>query len=103
MKLPPEQVQEVDIPELPETFSDSLGMSTFDEMTMRITFCVQRVQPPKPPKPPFAKKYPVCRMILTIPAVVELFNQLNQMMQVLNQQGLVKIEAGKPAEATTKH
>ncbi len=103
MRLPPEQIQEIDVPELRETFCDSLGISTFDEMTTRITFYIQRVQPPKPPKPPFAKKYPVCRMILTIQATVELANQLNQLIQVLGQQGLVKIEAGKPAEAVTKH
>jgi hypothetical protein len=30
VKLKPEQVQDVDLPEMPETFADSLGMSSFD-------------------------------------------------------------------------
>src|SRR5688572_11531928 len=99
MKLPPEQIQDVDLPELPETFADSLGLSFFDGQAMRLTFCVQRFMPPKPPKPPFAKRYPSCRLVLTPEVVVDLFNQLNQAMGALQKMGLVKIEQGKPPEA----
>lgn len=102
MKLPPEQIEEIDLPELPETFSDSLGMSFFDGQAHRLTFCVQRLQPPKPPKPPRAKKYPSCRLVLTPECVVDLFNQLNQVMGVLQKQGVVKIEPGKPPEMVDK-
>jgi hypothetical protein len=102
VKLPPEQIEDIDLPALPETFADSLGMSSFDGQTMRLTFCVQRLQEPKPPKPPRAKKYPSCRLVITPNLVVDLFNQLNQIMGVMQQHGLVKVEPGKPPVAIDK-
>lgn len=102
MKLPPEQIQEIDLPDVGETFADSLGMSFFDGQAMRLTFSVTRFQPPKPPKPPSAKRYPSCRLVMTPDCVVELFNQLQQVMGALQKIGLVKIEPGKPPEVVDK-
>lgn len=99
MQLPPGHVQDVDLPEIPETFVDSLGMSMFDGNSARVTFCVHRVYKIEPPKAPYAKKYPVCRLVLTPQAIVELFNGLNGMMAALQKMGLVKVEPGKPLEA----
>jgi hypothetical protein len=98
MKIPPEQVQEVDRPELNETFVDSLALSTFDGAAARLTFCVTRMQEPQAGRPAHFKRYPVCRMVLTPDATVELFNRLNQMMGALQKLGLVKIEPGKPPQ-----
>lgn len=98
MKIPPEQVQDVDRPELNETFADSMALSTFDGAAARLTFCVSRMQEPEPGKPAKFKRYPVCRMVLTPDATVELFNRLNQMMGALQKLGLVKIEPGKPPQ-----
>ncbi len=98
MKIPPEQVQEVDRPELNETFVDSLALSTFDGAAARLTFCVTRMQEPQAGKPAQFKRYPICRMVLTPDAVVELYNRLNQMMGALQKLGLVKIEPGKPPQ-----
>lgn len=103
MKLPPEQIQDVDLPEMPETFADSLGMSYFDGQAHRLTFCVHRFNPPKPPKPPTAKKYPSCRIVMTPECVIELFNQLNQVMAGMQKMGLIKIEPGKPPEVVDKN
>lgn len=99
MRVPPEQVHDVDRPELNETFVDSLALSTFDGAAARLTFCVMRMQDPQGGKPAQFKKYPVCRMVLTPDAVVELFNRLNQMMGALQKLGLVKIEPGKPPQS----
>ncbi len=98
MKVSPEQVQDVDRPEVNETFVDSLALSTFDGAAARLTFCVMRMQDPQPGKPAVFKRYPVCRMVLTPDAVVELFNRLNQMMGALQKLGLVKLEPGKPPQ-----
>ena len=98
MKIPPEQIQDIDRPEVDETFADSLALSTFDGAAARLTFCVRRMQEPQPGKPPQFKKYPVCRIVLTPDATVELFNRLNQMMGALQKLGLVKIEPGKPPQ-----
>jgi len=99
MKIPAEQIQDVDRPELAETFVDSMGLSTFDGAAARLTFCVMRMQEPQQGKRPQFKKYPVCRMVLPPDAVVDLFNRLNQMMGALQKLGLVKIEPGKPPQA----
>jgi hypothetical protein len=96
MKLPPEQIREIDRPDLQETFADSLGLSTFDGMTARITLCVQRLQDPQPAQPPMANKYPVCRLVLTPEAVVDLYNNLNQLMGILQKSGLINVEGGNP-------
>lgn len=96
MKLPPEQVREIDVPELHETFVDSLGLSTFDGITARITLCVQRLQEPKTAQPPMANKYPVCRLVLTPEAVVDLYNNLSQLMGILQKSGLINVEGRNP-------
>jgi hypothetical protein len=99
MKISPQQITDVDRPELGETFVDSLALSTFDGAAARLTFCVLRMQEPEPGKPAQFKRYPVCRMVLTPDATVELYNRLNQMMGALQKLGLVKIEPGKPPQA----
>ena len=96
MKLPREQVQEIDRPELTETFADALGNGSFDGQTARLAFCVTRLDPIEPPKPPTAKRYPVCRLVLPPDAVIELFNQLQQLIGLMEKQGLVKRENGQP-------
>ena len=99
MRIPPQQVQDVDRPELNETFVDSMGLSTFDGVAARLTFCVMRMQEPQQGKQAQFNRYPVCRMVLTPEAMVDLFNRLNQMMGALQKLGLVKLEPGKPPQA----
>lgn len=99
MKISPEQIQDVDRAEVGETFADSMTLSTFDGAAARITFSVMRMQDPQAGKPAQFKRYPVCRMVLTPQAVVELYNRLNQMMGALQKLGLVKIEPGKPPQS----
>ena len=96
MKLPPNQVQEIDRPELTETFVDSLGNGSFDGQTARLTLSVTRLDPISPSKPPTAKRYPACRLVLPPDAVIALFNQLQQLIGVMEQHGLVKRENGQP-------
>jgi hypothetical protein len=99
MRIPPQQIQDLDRPELNETFVDSMGLSTFDGAAARLTFCVMRMQEPQQGKQAQFKRYPVCRMVLTPEAMVDLFNRLNQMMGALQKLGLVKLEPGKPPQA----
>lgn len=89
MKLPEKQLRYIDRPEIYETYADSLGLSTFDGHSLRVELCVTRLDPPSPPKQPTGRKYPTCRLVLSPEASVELFNQLQQMIGVMQQQGLV--------------
>lgn len=84
------QVQFVDSPEVSETFADSSRAVTFDGQTMRIEFCTIRMDEPKPPNPPTGRQYPVCRLVLTPNAAVDLFNKLQQVMAALEQSGAIK-------------
>src|SRR5262249_60058434 len=99
MKVSPQQITDVDRPELAETFVDSLALSTFDGPAARLTFCVLRMQEPQQGKPAHFNRSPVCRMVLTPDAAVELFNRLHQMMGALQKPGPAKVDPGDAAPA----
>jgi hypothetical protein len=84
------QIRFVDRPEVTETFADSSRAVTFDGQTMRIEFCTVRMDEPRPPDPPTGRQYPVCRMVLTPNAALDLFNKLQQIMAALEQSGAIK-------------
>jgi hypothetical protein len=99
MKLPAKQVRYVDLPELSETFCDSLGLSLFDGQSFRIEFCITRYDEPAPQKPATARRYPACRLVLTPETGVELFNKLQKMIEAMKRKGLLK--TAQPPEKDT--
>jgi hypothetical protein len=80
----------IDRPEISETFADFIHSLNFDGQTMRIEFCATRLEKPKPPNPPTAKQYPICRLVLTPAAAIDLFNKLQQIMSALEKSGALK-------------
>ncbi len=102
MKLPEGRIRYCDCPDLAETFVDSLGVVTFDGTT-RLELCVTRLDPPKPPDPPTARRYPVSRIVMTPETTVALFNQLQNIMNLLREAGLVTKQEGQPPEAIKQH
>ena len=86
----------VDRPEVIETFADSIRAITFDAQTMRIEFCVSRMDEPNPPKPPTSRQYPACRLVLTPNAALVLFNKLRQIMNAMEKSGAIKKEMHPP-------
>jgi hypothetical protein len=44
----------------------------------------------QPPNPPSGCQYPVCRLVLTPTAAVDLFNKLQRIMNALEQSGAIK-------------
>ena len=93
MKLPTDKIQYIDLPDVSETFVDSVGKMIFDGQTARIELCVTRMNEPHPPDPPTARKYPACRLALTPKAFLDLYNQLHKLVNILQQQGVIqKIE-----------
>lgn len=102
MQLPENQIRYMERPEISETFVDSLGVVTFDGVT-RLEMCATRLDLPKPSEKPTAKRYPVCRVVMTPEATVALFNQLQNIMNVLHQAGLVTKQEGQPPEAINPH
>jgi hypothetical protein len=94
-KLP--QAHYVDLPDLPETFSDSIQTTVWDGQTLRLEFCVTRFPEATPPAPKEAQRYPACRLVLTSAAAVDLFNRLQQTMAALAQAGVVTQKGQVPA------
>ena len=95
--LPPNTpIRRVERHDLEETFADSLGTSTFDGSIVRVELCVQRLDPPEPSRPPSATLHPVCRLVLPPATVIDLFNQLTQIIGVMEGKGLVTRHDGKP-------
>jgi len=84
------QIRYIDRPEVSETFADSLRAISYDGQTMRIEFCAMRMDDLTPPTPPAGRQYPVCRLVLTPNAGIDLFNKLQQIMAALEQSGAVK-------------
>lgn len=75
----------VDLPEVGETFADSIHGLYFDGITLRLIFTVTRWDDPKPPTPPTGKQYPACRLVLTAQGAQDLYNQLNQVAAAIEQ------------------
>ena len=80
----------VDLPDLAETFADSIGSAFFDGHLLRIEFCVGRLDPTKPQPPPTGRRFPACRLVLSAAAAVELMNTMQRMSAALVKAGVLK-------------
>jgi hypothetical protein len=84
-------LQYVDRPELQETFADSVRGVMFDGSVLRVELCVTRLGNTNVAGGQTTMtRQPACRLALTASGAVELFNQLQQVMGALAQQGVVK-------------
>ena len=94
------KIQYQDVPELAETFADSVGQWNFDGNTLRMEFLVNRMGERKPSEQRNVRPVPVCRLVLTATGTIELLNQCQRITAALQKAGLVK-KAGdeKPAAA----
>ena len=86
-----------DIPDLPETFADSIGQWVFDGQMLRIEFTVTRLDPGGPPEQRTGRRFPAARMVLTPVCAVELIRQCQQLLA-----GLEKAAASTQQPASDK-
>ena len=95
----PTPIRHVDLPDLPETFADSIHTMAWDGQTLRVDFCVTRY--PEVPSAPGAeaRRYPVSRLVLTAPVAVDLFGRLQQTMAALAKAGVVTQQKAPPPPA----
>jgi hypothetical protein len=84
------QIRFLDRLDVSETFADSIRAIGFDGQTMRLELCVTRMEHAQPPNPPSGCQYPVCRLVLTPTAAIDLFNKLQRIMTALEQSGAIK-------------
>ena len=104
MQIDKKNIHYVDIPELSETFVDSFRTSFFDGTSFRIELCAQRIDEPKPSSPPTARQYPVCRLVMPPQTMLELFNALQNIINTLIKDGVLKQDDPlKPIITEQKH
>jgi len=85
----------VDLPDLAETFADSIHTMVWDGQTLRIEFTVTRF-PDSAAAAAETRRHPACRLVLTSTATIELFNRLQQTMAALKQAGAVSQRKPQP-------
>ena len=90
---PPPQYQYVDRPEVSEVFADIVQRIQFDGQTLRLEFCVSRLDDHKPGTPVTGKRYPTCRLVLSAAAAVDLMNKMQQITAGLVKAGVLKQDA----------
>ena len=84
------QLTYVDRPEISETFADSLARISFDALHVRMEFVVNRLDDPTPPAAPTGKSYTACRLVLPLPAALDLHAKLGGMINMLQQQNVIR-------------
>lgn len=89
MEAPKPQISYVDLPNVSETFADSVEKILVDGQSWRLEFCVTRMDEPKPPIIT-GKKYPACRLVLTLNAGLDLANKIKGLVEAMEKQGLIK-------------
>jgi hypothetical protein len=88
-----------DMPALGETFADSIGGWSFDGSTLRLELLVSRLDALKPGDPATGRAVPVCRLVLTTAAAVELIRASGQITSALMQAGVLRQGDGNEAPA----
>jgi hypothetical protein len=86
------QLQYVDLPEVSETFADSVHRIQFDGQTLRLEFTVTRLDDHRPPATATGKRYPACRLVLSNAAAIDLMNRMQQITSGLLKAGVLKAE-----------
>jgi hypothetical protein len=79
----------VDRPEIPETFADCLGRVTADAVHVRLEFCINRLDHLVEPNAiKTGKMITAARVVLTVPAMFGMLDQLNQIVEQLKAAGM---------------
>jgi len=99
---PQVQYQYVDRPEVAETFADFIQRIQFDGQTLRIEFCVSRLEDQRSGAAASGKRYPACRLVLSTAAAVDLMNKMQQITAGLVKAGVLKAEVPAAAEEPKK-
>jgi hypothetical protein len=95
------KIDYVDLPELVETFSDSIHSTFFDGQSLRINFAVTRLGEYEQNQRHTGKRYPCCRLVLSPSAAVELMNRMQQIGAALTKAGILKAAPAQPSPAQT--
>ena len=76
-------IRQVDSLNCEETFADSINNAYFDGQTLRIEFAVSRLDIFKPNEPVTGLRLPVCRLVLSPSAAVDLIKRMQQIASTM--------------------
>jgi hypothetical protein len=62
----------------------------FDGMNIRLEFVINRFDEPKPPHPPTGHALTACRLVLSLPAILDMLGKLNPLIGTLQAQGVIR-------------
>ena len=88
--------QYVDRLEVAETFADFVNRIQFDGQTLRLEFCVTRIEDQPASESPRGTRYPACRLVLSAAAAVDLMNKMQQITANLVKAGVLKADQPTP-------
>ncbi|MDP1737469.1 MAG: hypothetical protein Q8L23_08510 [Caulobacter sp.] len=79
-----------------ETFADNVQRMTFDGRTLRVEFCVARMDDPdgKSAKRT-GRAVPVVRLVLDLDGAVDMFNKMNNLQAALESRGVISTNKTK--------
>ncbi len=80
----------VDRPEISETYADLLGRLSFDGITARLEFVVNRYDDRQPGQPITGKALTAARVVIPLPAVMDLAAKLQNFMAQLQASGVLR-------------
>jgi hypothetical protein len=80
----------VDRPEIPETYADSVYRVSVEGLNAKLEFVVNRTDDAKPPAPPSGKSLTACRLVIPLPAMIDLHAKLAQLIGALQGQAALK-------------
>jgi hypothetical protein len=89
-----------DVPELAETFADSVGRWYLDGTTLRIDFLVSRLDQERSSEGRTGRELPVCRLVLTPTGARELLFQAQRIAAALEKAGMVRKAQSEKAAPT---
>lgn len=94
--LPAADLRYEDRVDLTETFADNVQRMSFDGRTLRVEFCVARMDEAEPKtKKKTGRAVPVVRLVLDLDGAVDLFNKVNSLQAAMQQIGVIKSEPRK--------
>jgi hypothetical protein len=99
------RIQYVDVPSIPETYADSVNRMMFDGQSVRLEFCVTRMDEPQKGNELTGTRQTACRVVLPLGAALDLSGKLSRMLTALAKRGAeakAKQAQAKPAPAEAR-
>jgi hypothetical protein len=90
------QLTYVDRPEISETYVDSLGRWTFENMLVKMEFLVTRMDDPNPSAPPTGRATTACRIVIPLPGMIDMLGKLQAIAAQLQAANILRPISNPP-------